>query len=94
MNKVVLSPAFQRAYKRFTRKRPQSISKIRTAIEQLELDHLHPSLRTHKLGGEFEETWSCTSGYDLRILFEIVRNAKTKQTEIHLLTIGTHDDVY
>jgi mRNA-degrading endonuclease YafQ of YafQ-DinJ toxin-antitoxin module len=33
-------------------------------------------------------------GYDLRIVFEFVRERKGADMEIHLLNVGTHDEVY
>ncbi len=32
--------------------------------------------------------------YDNRILFEFVQNSESGEEEIHLLTMGTHNEVY
>ncbi len=94
MNKLVLSPAFQRRLKRFIRKHPQAAPKIAATIKQLENDHTHPSLRTHMLGGDLDGTWSCTAGYDVRILFDLDQVPNSKQIRVTLVSIGTHDEVY
>jgi mRNA-degrading endonuclease YafQ of YafQ-DinJ toxin-antitoxin module len=46
------------------------------------------------LKGELAGTWSCSVSYDLRIVFDFVKNPTTGEIEIHLLAVGTHDEVY
>lgn len=55
-------------------------------------DAFHPKLKTHKLKGNLEGSWACSSGYDLRIVFEFV--ASEGSEAILLQTLGTHDEVY
>src|SRR5205085_1056364 len=55
-------------------------------------DAFHPSLRTHKLKGGQSSSWSCSAGYDLRILFEFESLDGTEA--ILVLAVGTHDEVY
>ncbi|MBF0516869.1 MAG: type II toxin-antitoxin system mRNA interferase toxin, RelE/StbE family [Nitrospirae bacterium] len=47
-----------------------------------------PSLKTHKLSGHLKDTYSCTVTEDIRITFGI------SDDTIHMLNIGTHDEVY
>jgi hypothetical protein len=48
--------------------------------------------RTHKLKGKLKNSWACSAGYDLRIVFQCVRH---QQNEAILLeAAGTHDAVY
>ncbi len=54
----------------------------------------HPALRTHELKGDLKDCWACSAGYDCRLVFEIVKNPKTQESEILLHTAGTHDEVY
>jgi len=58
----------------------------------LETDAFDPQLRSHKLKGELEGCWSCSAGYDLRIVFEFVQHQGSEA--ILLLSVGTHDEVY
>jgi addiction module RelE/StbE family toxin len=64
------------------------------ALRQLEEEPYHPALRTHRLSGDFKGCWACSVGYDLRIVFEFVQPRKGAEREVHLLNIGTHDEVY
>lgn len=65
---------------------------IRRALELLTEDAFHPLLRTHKLKGKLEGSYACSSGYDLRIVFEFVQHEGSEA--ILLETIGTHQEVY
>ena len=47
-----------------------------------------------RLKGELADVWACTVDYDNRILFAFVENPESGEEEIHLLTVGTHDEVY
>ena len=57
-------------------------------------DIYHPSLKTHKLMGNLDDTWSCSIDYSYRILFEFVTDPETDERAILLLNIGSHDEVY
>ena len=41
-----------------------------------------------KLTGVLTGSWACSAGYDLRVIFKLVKHA------IILQSIGTHDEVY
>lgn len=92
MRQVLRSSAFLRAAKRLVKSDAAVENRLRTAVEKLAEDAFHPSLRTHKLKGELDGVWSCSAGYDLRILFEFTEHEGAEV--ILLLTIGTHDEVY
>jgi addiction module RelE/StbE family toxin len=91
---LVWSAKFSRAIKRAARRDKKVLSEIERTLTQLAADSKHASLRTHKLKGELAGTWSCSVSYDLRILFDFVRNSESSEIEILLLAIGTHDEVY
>ena len=55
-------------------------------------DAFHPRLRSHKLKGEFADSWACSVGYDLRIVLQFVRLEGSEA--VLLETVGTHDEVY
>jgi len=57
-------------------------------------DHLAPQLKTHKLKGKLSGVWACSTGYDLRIIFDFVKEGGKKGEHIFLIEIGTHDEVY
>ena len=89
---LLWTPAFVRAMRRFVKKHPQAEAKVRSVLEQLAADALEPSLKAHKLGGVMVDSWTCSAGYDLRIICEFVGHEGSEA--IRLLTIGTHDEVY
>lgn len=89
---LIRSSAFVRAAKRIIKKYPQSGEDIHNALELLENDAFHPSLRTHKLKGKLKGSWACCAGYDLRIVFRFGQHAG--QEAVFLETMGTHDEVY
>ena len=89
---LIPSTAFVRAAKRLVKKQPQMVESFRETLTLLECDAFDARLRTHKLKGELVGSWSCTAGYDLRIVFEFVRHDNAEA--ILLLSIGTHDEVY
>ncbi len=94
MNTVVWAPSFRRAYKQHARKHPQLYEKITNTLRLLMTDTANPLLRTHKLHGELEGLFACSVEYDLRIVFDIVENPRTKEKEVLLIDIGTHEEVY
>ena len=84
--------AFVRAAKKMLRKKPNCAADVHEALQQLEKDAYHPALRTHKLTGNLKGSWACSAGYDLRIVFSLVKDQGKEA--ILLESIGTHDEVY
>jgi addiction module RelE/StbE family toxin len=91
---LVWSSSFTRAFRRASRRQPGLRARAEHTLRQLATDPFHPSLHSHKLKGELAGVWACTVDYDNRILFEFVQNPESGEEEIHLLTMGTHDEVY
>ncbi|QEP43930.1 type II toxin-antitoxin system mRNA interferase toxin, RelE/StbE family [Ectothiorhodospiraceae bacterium BW-2] len=93
MNRLLIkSTAFVRTAKRVLKKNPNLAVDIQTTLELLSEDAFHPSLKTHKLKGNFEGSWACSVAYDLRIIFEFVQHDEDEA--ILLEAIGSHDEVY
>ncbi len=91
---LVTSSAFKRALKTTVKKYPQLKERIAEKLELLGSDPFNAILRTHKLKGELSGAWSCTVDYDCRIVFDFVTNEETGESEILLIDIGSHDEVY
>ena len=89
---LLRSSAFVRAAQKVVKKYPQHAIELQSALELLQADTFHPSLRTHKLKGELKDSWACSAGYDLRIVFRLVPYQGSEA--ILLETAGTHDEVY
>ena len=92
--KLVWSSKFTHSAKKLARRKPELLDAMEAALKRLEKEPYDPKLRTHRLSGDFEGCWSCSCSYDLRIVFEFVRSGKAGGIEIHLLNVGTHDEVY
>jgi mRNA interferase YafQ len=90
--KLLYSPTFMRASKRLLKRNAHLGIIVQAILEILETDLFNPSLKTHKLKGEFAGYWSCSVATDIRIVFKIVKDGD--ETAILLQTIGTHDEVY
>ena len=94
MRTLVWSNAFTRSFKRWMRKRPDLDNDIAEALRLLVANPFAPQLETHKLKGKLSGSWTCSAGYDLRIVFDFVKAGKDSVDGILLLAIGTHDEVY
>ncbi len=93
MNFVLLrSSAFVREARKIVKKQANVAQNIQKALTLLTNDPFHPQLKTHKLKGDLKDSFACSAGYDLRIIFTFVEFEK-KQA-ILLESIGTHDEVY
>jgi addiction module RelE/StbE family toxin len=89
---LIQSPAYVRAAKRYIKIHPGASSAIREALSLLIENPFDPRLKTHKLKGDLAGCWACSAGYDLRLVFEFVQHQGAEA--IHLLSLGTHDEVY
>ncbi len=94
MRPLVLTPKFQRAFRKFVKRNANLQQRIEDTLEQMEVDVFAPALGTHKLSGKLEGLQSCSCGYDCRVVFSIEQDRETNIEVIVLLDIGTHDEVY
>ena len=94
MRRLVWGKTFLRTLKRTTKKHQTLKQDIEETLKLLTKDPFDPRLETHKLKGKLLGSWACSAGYDLRIVFDFVKNEKQKADDILLLEIGTHDEVY
>jgi mRNA-degrading endonuclease YafQ of YafQ-DinJ toxin-antitoxin module len=90
--KLIPSKTFSRRAKRLTKKQPEAAESLREVLIALADDAFNPQLKTHKLQGEHKESWACSAGYDLRVVFNLVQHDGAEA--ILLQTVGTHDEVY
>lgn len=94
MIKLNWSSSYRKAFNKTIRNNPAVKIKILEAMELLHQDPFIPKLKTHKLKGILEGNWACSVDYDMRIVFDFVKNQTSDETEILLMNIGTHDEVY
>jgi addiction module RelE/StbE family toxin len=93
MTKLVISPSFARAVRKFTRRNKTLQQRIEQTLELLASNWKHPQLTTHKLSGELQGAWACSCGYDCRIVFSLEHDAQGEMV-IVLADVGKHDEVY
>jgi len=86
------SARFERMARRLALRHPAGADHLEAALELLAEDPFHSALRTHKLKGKLAKSWACSAGYDLRILFQLVKH--DGRDAILLEAVGTHDEVY
>ena len=91
---LVLTPKFERAFRKFVRRDARLRRRIATTLEKMQQDVFAVSLGTHKLSGALEGLRACSCGYDCRIVFSLELEPDTALEVIVLLDIGTHDEVY
>jgi mRNA interferase YafQ len=93
LNRTLLrSNAFVREARRVVKRHPPLAENIQTTLALLAEDAFHPQLRTHKLKGKLQDSWACSAGYDLRIIFQFVQHEGKEA--IFLEAVGTHEEVY
>lgn len=94
MRKLIWSGTFVRSVKRIRKKHPTVVPDIEKSLNLLLENPFSPQLATHKLKGKLSGVWACNAGYDLRIIFDFIKNDPGKEEDIFLISIGTHDEVY
>ncbi len=96
MRELVLTPKFQRAFRKFAKRNPELQQRIEETLIQMQVDVFDPELDTHKLGEKLTGSRACSCGYDCRIVFSIEKfeDVDADLETIVLLDIGTHDKVY
>jgi len=94
MRGLIWGKTFVRAFRRFSKKRPDLRRDIEKTLRLLVDDPFTPQLETHKLKGKLSGSWACKVGYDLRIVFDFVKKEGQREEDILLLEIGSHEEVY
>jgi addiction module RelE/StbE family toxin len=92
MRSLIWSNTFARAFKSLIQKRPELRKEVEKTLRLLVHDPFTPQLETHKLKGKLLGSWACSVGYDLRIVFDFVKDEGKGEDNIFLIAIGTHDE--
>jgi mRNA-degrading endonuclease YafQ of YafQ-DinJ toxin-antitoxin module len=87
MKKIVISPKFRRALRRYSRRHPEQKKRIESVIQQIGVDVFAPSLGTHFFKEKLENFQGRSCGYDCRIAFSV------EPGQIVLFNIRTHDQI-
>ena len=89
MIKVFWDQGFKRAYRKRVKNDIELKARFWDAAELFAKDPFYPRLRTHKLTGRLEGLWAFSVSFDCRVIFKFL-----SKTEILLIDIGGHDEVY
>lgn len=90
MPKILYTNSYNKKATAFLKKHPDLINLYAKALQLLELNPGHPSLRFHKLKGKHSDLYSVAINLSYRISMIFIM-----QEDIVIpLGIGTHDDLY
>lgn len=90
MFNVITSERFLRQARKFFKKHPDLKSRFATTVSALQQDPFQPGLGLHQLTGKLAGCHAVRLTYSYRITLTIV----VTDSEITLLDIGSHDEVY
>ena len=90
MYSLVWTTQFARDAKRFLRMHRDLEPRFRMILDKLADNPFEPSLRLHALQGNLAGRYEVSLTYAYRITLKLM----IAESEIHLLGIGTHDEVY
>ena len=88
--KIVRTDEYFKKLTKFIKKHPDVLDRYIKAIELLEYDPYHPSLRLHKLQGKLNIYYSISITMKYRIVIDFI----IQDNQIIPIDIGTHDEVY
>ncbi|MBU6401921.1 MAG: type II toxin-antitoxin system YafQ family toxin [Verrucomicrobia bacterium] len=94
MADLVLTPRFERAFRRLVRRAPTLQPQIETALRRMAANPTDPRLKTHHLSGQLRGLHACSVSYDCRIVFARRKHPKTGAEVLVLLNLGSHEEVY
>jgi len=89
MIQIAKSSKFLRAYKRLIKGRPELQKIFQERIVLFMSNPYHPSLETHRLGGQLKNSWAFSLTYGLRVIFSFQNS-----NSVILENIGSHDNMY
>lgn len=88
MKTIRIAASFSRRAKKLIKRNPNLDQDLRASIAKLLINPFDPTLHTHPLSGKLNGKYACSLTYDLRLGFTLAGEV------IHLLDIGSHDEVY
>lgn len=94
MRTLIWSKTFIRMIKSLKRRNSQLLTDLQDTLNILVTDPFDPRLKTHKLKGKMGGVYSCSVGYQHRLIFELIDKKESNECAIFLITLGTHDEVY
>jgi mRNA-degrading endonuclease YafQ of YafQ-DinJ toxin-antitoxin module len=94
MPQLVLTPRFERAFRRLVGRNAALQPQIERTLTRLAANVGDPRLKTHHLSGALAGLHACSVNYDCRIVFVREKDPRTGNEVLLLVSIGSHDEVY
>jgi addiction module RelE/StbE family toxin len=91
---LILTPQFERAFKRLVRKDPALRTRIEQTLGRMAADLTDRRLKTHHLSGQLAGLHACSVAHDCRIVFARQKKGKAEAEVLLLINIGSHEEVY
>ncbi len=89
MIEIIWDEPFLKILKKWRKKHPNLTTRFEERLNVFVQNPFEPSLKTHRLSGELKEFWAMSINYQHRLVFKFL-----SETEILLIDLGTHDEVY
>jgi addiction module RelE/StbE family toxin len=86
--KIDFAPFFLRKAGKLLKRNPALKEQYKIILLKIEGDPFDATLHTHPLSGDLRGKYACSFTHDLRIIFKLTSDT------VHLLDIGSHDEVY
>lgn len=88
--RLIFTEQYNRRAAKFVKRHPGALKQYAKTLELLEVNPHHPSLRLYALKGRLEGLHSVSINLSFRITLEMI----VTDTEIILINVGDHDQVY
>ncbi|RJQ19897.1 MAG: type II toxin-antitoxin system mRNA interferase toxin, RelE/StbE family [Nitrospiraceae bacterium] len=86
--RLELEKPFLKKSKKLLQKNPSLKTTFERLLNALSDNPFDPALHTHPLTGKLKGKYACSLTYELRVVFRVYDDI------VHLLDIGSHDEVY
>lgn len=90
MANIIYTDSYNKRARKFLKKHPDLLKQYTKALQLLEENPYHPSLRLHKLEGRLSDLYSVSINIVYRITLEFI----IEKDDILLINIGKHEEVY
>lgn len=87
---LVFTEAYNKRATKWLKRHPELRQQYLKALQLLELNPFHPSLRLHPLGGRLEGVHAVSINLSYRITLELLVTGQ----EVVLINVGDHESVY
>ena len=94
MHELVLTPRFERAFRKLVGKNPTLQAPIESTLRRMAGNLNDSRLKTHHLSGRLAGLHACSVAHDCRIVFSKQKNPRSGAEDLLLINIGSHEQVY